>query len=208
MDDSKADRKNYVVWVWLAIALYSLTLCFLKCRLFQAMNMGLRDLAIFDQALWHLLNHGQLYSSLVGENILGEHTSFILYLIAPLYQLYCSPETLVCVQSLMIGLGALPVYYIAAQAWHSQRAGLIWALSYLLFPSTGFLNMDGVIFGFHPDAFLPFFYLSLFLFLTQKRRWLCVLFVLLCLSVKEDAAITVGAIGLYSLIKNSRRPRA
>ena len=99
MDDSKADRKNYVVWVWLAIALYSLTLCFLKCRLFQAMNMGLRDLAIFDQALWYLVNHGQLYSSLVGENILGEHTSFILYLIAPLYQLYCSPETLVCVQS-------------------------------------------------------------------------------------------------------------
>ena len=84
MDDSKAGRKYYVLWVWLAVALYSLTLCFLKCRLFHAMNMGLRDLAIFDQALWYLVNHGRLYSSLVGENILGEHSSFILYLKAPL----------------------------------------------------------------------------------------------------------------------------
>src|SRR5207302_6118250 len=71
------------------------------------------DLGIFDQATW-LIGHGKVpFMTLRGLHVFGDHASFILVLIAPLYYLFDSPITLLVLESCAIALGALPLYLIA-----------------------------------------------------------------------------------------------
>lgn len=186
--------------VWAAISVYAAVFCFLKFRLFDSVKLGLRDLSIFDQAIWNLLQHGTPYSSLVGGNIMGEHTSFFLFLIAPFYLVHFGPKTLLFLEVLCVGLGAVPVYYIARRVLKQHSTAVCFSIAYLLYPGTGFLTMDGIKYGFHLDAFLPFLYLCLIYFLITGKNLMCLIFILLTLSVKEDTALTVCLIGVYAFV--------
>ena len=162
--------------------------------------MGLRDLSIFDQAIWNLFNDGSLYSSILEKNILGEHAFFIMFLIAPFYLMYFGPKTLLFLESFFIALGALPVYFLASSEFQKKSIGLLFAVSYLLFPSTGFLNLDEVIYGFHPSSLLPVLYLSMFFFLVKRCKITFIVLTLIALSVKEDTSLTICLIGIYGII--------
>ncbi len=186
--------------VCVAAAAYSVVVVFMKFRLFDTMKLGLRDLCIFDQALWSLVNHGSMYSTIAGENILGEHTSFILVLIAPFYLFDIGPKILLLLQGWAVGLGALPVYYLAAHLFKNRWAGVIFGCCYLLYPVTGYVHMDEVRYGFHPDSFLPLFYLTLFYCLSRRKRLAGIVFALLVLAVKEDTGITIALLGLYTCL--------
>src|SRR5437870_1206704 len=63
------------------------------------------DLALFAQAADGLL-HGRLFSSIRGMAWPGDHSSLILFLIAPLYAVARSPLTLLVIQSAAQALGA------------------------------------------------------------------------------------------------------
>jgi len=198
--EQQAQNKNISFAALSAIGIYVATFCFLKFRLFDTVKMGLRDLAIFDQAIWNLFRNGAPYSSLVGGNIMGEHTSFFLFLIAPFYLAHFGPKTLLFLEVLCVGLGAVPVYYIARSVLKQHSTAVCFSIAYLLYPVTGFLTMDGVKYGFHLDAFLPTLYLSLFYFLIRQKRVWAVFFILLIFCVKEDTSLTVCLIGIYALV--------
>src|SRR5207245_2039924 len=79
------------------------------------------DLAIFVQATNSLL-HGSFYSSIAGLNLLGAHSALGLALIAPLFAIVRHPATLLVVQSVALGLGALPVHRLARRVLGSGHA--------------------------------------------------------------------------------------
>jgi uncharacterized membrane protein len=170
------------------------------------------DLGNVDQAVWNT-RHGRPFAltNIQGlENRLGTHVEPILLPVSLLYFLWSDPRALLLLQTLVIGLGAWPVYLLARRQWADGEAGkrlpghlaaLVFALAYLLFPALQSANY----FDFHAVALAPTFFLFALYFLETERWGAFALFSLLTMSCKEDAPLLVLMLGFYALLVR-RRP--
>lgn len=150
------------------------------------------DWGVFEQAVWLLSQGKPPFVTLMGRNSFGDHASLILLLVAPIYRLFPAAGTLLFLQSLMLALGALPVF-LAARRKLGEKAALVFSFAYLLHPAVGLVNVH----HFHPDTFLPFFVgMAVWCALDRRWRWYWV-FVVLALMVKEDVALVVVPLGVF-----------
>ena len=151
------------------------------------------DLGIFDQGIWLMSRFREPFVTVNGLHLLGDHASFIVIPLVPLYWVWASPHALFVVQSLALALGAVPAFLIGRQLLHSERLGLIVALAYLLHPSVEWTS----VWQFHPDAIeAPLVLLAAWWMLQRRWTWFA-LSVALLLLVKEDMALVGIAFGLY-----------
>jgi uncharacterized membrane protein len=158
------------------------------------------DLAIFVQAVDGLL-HGTLYSSIRGMNWLGDHTSLVMFLVAPLYAIARSPVTLLLVQTVALALGALPVYGLARRQLPSAGVAIALSAAYLLQPALGYTNL----FEFHPEVLSTSALLWAFYALLENQRGWMVTASVLALLGKEDVALAVLGMAFYALsLRRSR----
>lgn len=193
-------RLNYSDLVVLtAVAVYTVVLSYLTILKYYAFKVYAADLGIVNQSLWTTLFAGRfLYSTVESLYIpsgvfLAIHFSPIMFLIMPVYAIFPSPETLLVLQSFIIGFGAIPVFWVARDALKSRLTGVVLALMYLLYAPIQALNWH----DFHMQAFLPlFFTLSLYYLMKSKWRRFFV-FLILAMICEEHAAILVIFIGLY-----------
>src|SRR5437879_11308752 len=107
--EREAPRSRASVPAWILAALYAAVFSFFSLVKLRNYLYTDFDLAIFVQATNSLL-HGSFYSSIAGLNLLGAHSALGLALIAPLFAIVRHPATLLVVQSVALGLGALPVH--------------------------------------------------------------------------------------------------
>ena len=162
------------------------------------------DLGIQDQSLFTLLRRGYPITTLyeaVPFNQFGDHFAPIYYLLAPVYALFRDARALLVVQSLFLGLGALPVYLLTWKKTRSAALAFALAASYLLFPALHGVNA----FDFHEIALATALLLWSLYGLETERPGLFVVFLVLALMTKEEAALSVAAIGLYAALCK-RRP--
>jgi len=161
------------------------------------------DLGIFTQALWTTINMGKPFYYTIetavnpSKNYFGTHFSPILLLIIPFYALYQSPITLLVLQSFIIGLAALPIYWIARDKLNSKLWGLTFAIAFLLHPALHGMNC----FDFHTEAFIPLFFSLSFHYFENKEWTKGLIFSILTLSTIEFAPILVLFLGLYFVTK-------
>ncbi|HET6146614.1 MAG TPA: DUF2079 domain-containing protein [Polyangia bacterium] len=164
------------------------------------------DLGLEDNLVWNVL-HGigffrsTPFSGPTGSHF-GNHATFFSYVIAPFYALAQGAGTLLVIQSLMIGMAAIPLFLFARRHVGDWAACLI-ALLYLLYPP----NHGANLYEFHYIPFGAFFlWMSLFLF-EARRDLLGTVFVILAMSVREDiGGAGVAVLGAYLLI-SGERPR-
>ena len=161
------------------------------------------DLALFAQALDRLL-HGSMFSSIRGMNWLGDHSSFVLFLLAPIYAVFRHPVTLLLVQTLALALGAIPVYRIARRTIGSDTAALLFAAIYLAYPAVGYTNL----FEFHPETLCTTTLLFTFDALLAGQGRAAFAWAFVSLLGKEDVALVVLMAGLWSaFVLKPRQPR-
>ncbi len=127
------------------------------------------------------------------------HNDPLLALIAPLYFIYSGPETLLVLQSVLLGLGAIVIYAIGRHVFNThpnkKLISLFFAFSYLFYPPLQLTNH----FDFHAAVLATPFLLCLFyFFLKRKYRW-CFVFISLSLLAKEQVGLTISFFGLYAL---------
>jgi len=172
-----------------ALLLFSLIYCFyfihlavLRHNMFMSHRL---DLAWENQALYNLTFTGIPYSSLgKSPNNLGDHTSFIYYLLSVFYRFYPRPEFLVITQVLAILFSAFAVFLIADFHLKSKIKSPVIAFIFLLFPSVQGL----MLFDFHPIVLaLPFLFFSMY-FLDKGNFRLFLVFFLMVFTVREDIA--------------------
>ena len=129
-----------------------------------------------------------------GFNLLGDHFTPIVALIAPFFRLFPTPVTLLVAQALLTAISVVPVCRAAQDrlgTGASRAIGTAYGLSW------GLQQM--VYFAFHEVAFavpLLAFCLSA---LVRRRPRAAALWALPLVFVKEDQGITVAAIGLVML---------
>ena len=193
------DRRGTLI-VWVLMGLYAavfITFSLIKYYWFLYNDF---DLAIFAQAA-HGTMRGSMHSSILGLNYLGSHMSLVMLPIAPVYFIFPHPVTLLVLQTVVLALGALPVYWLARRELKNGFLAVAFAALYLLYPALGYSNL----YEFHPITLATTTLLWAFYFLWVGRFWLTTLFAVLSLMAKENVAVVVVMMGLYSLL--IRRPR-
>jgi uncharacterized membrane protein len=162
---------------WVRVALFAAISAYFVVSLVLSelraleLNAQAYDLGIYQQSLWSSLHGRVLYEAPDYEtagyaSLLIVHTGFILFAIAPLYNLYPNPLTLFVVQSAAVGLAALPLFWLTRFLSRSSWTALGVALLYLAWAPT----LSSNLYDFHLEAFLP---LELFTFfgLWISGRW-------------------------------------
>lgn len=156
------------------------------------------DLGIFNQAFWSTL-HGRFFYYTVepwfGQSFFGVHFSPILILLTPFYAVYPHPETLLVLQSFIIALGAVPLYYLAKDEL-DERLALLLSLLYLIHPLLSTANL----FDFHTEAFIPVTLLSAIYFLKKRNLKFYVLSLLLSLMSLEYVPFLTILIAFHELV--------
>jgi uncharacterized membrane protein len=189
-----------MAWAWAAV----LTAAYSALSVSNYLRYEIRswDLAIFTQTVAGYAGLGAPIVDLKGPglNVLGDHFSPLLAVLAPFYRIWPSPVTLLIAQALLVGISAAVVLQAAIK--HLGRAagvsvGIAYGISFGL--------QSGVDSDFHEFALaVPLLALSGSAYLDRDWRR-CSLWALPLLLVKEDLGLTVAALGVALMLSGGRR---
>jgi uncharacterized membrane protein len=170
----------------------------------RAFSTGRFDMGNMVQAVWSTAHGKPLRTTdLNGDQIsrLAAHVDPILALFAPLWWIWSSPDLLLAVQAVAVGVGAIPVYRLARKHLRSARAGLGFALAYLLYPATGWLTLN----EFHPVALATPLLLFAFWYLDEDRLLPFALCAVAAATTKEEIPFVLAGFGVWYAIAHRRR---
>ncbi len=164
------------------------------------------DLAIEDNVMWNVVHGNGFFKSTiifgpVGSHF-GLHATLFAYAMAPIYALAPRPETLLIIQSALLGGAAIPLYLWARRHVPAVTACII-GLLYLLYPPVHGANL----YEFHYPPLGTFFLWTLLYALETRRDVLAGVALVLTLSVREDVSAGPMIWGAY-LMLSGRRPKA
>jgi len=158
------------------------------------------DLAIFVQAVAGILR-GSCFNSIRGMNWLGDHSSLILFMVAPVYALFRHPLTLPVLQCVALALGAIPVWSLARRELGGALVPLGFAALYLLYPAVGYT----ALYEFHPEVLCTASLLATIACYRAESFGLTLVFAGVSLLGKEDVALPVAALALLELFQRRSR---
>jgi uncharacterized membrane protein len=151
--------------------------------------------------VWLLSRSQRPFVTIMGRHLLGDHTSFILLPLVPVYRLIPSAKVLLALQATALGIGAVPVFLIAREKLRHELLASGIALAFLAHPALASTSFE----QFHPDAFeVPVLLFALW-FMVQERWRPFLACVLALLLVKEDVAALTVALGIYVAVRHDRR---
>jgi uncharacterized membrane protein len=126
-------------------------------------------------------------------NRFGWHVNLIFLLYSVVYQFYSSPEFLLYSQVVLIGIGAIPIFFLSFFVLKNYFFSLILAYCYLISP----VVHDITLYDFHALSLaMPILLFGLY-FLHIRRLTLAILFFFFAMFCKEDVSLTVVAISIY-----------
>ena len=196
---SVSQMKN--MGVLLLVVLYVGWFIHLSLKMYYGYDEPPFDLAIFDQGMWLISHFHDPFVTIMGRNLFGDHTSFVLLLFAPFYRLFPEPQGLLVLQTLLLAGPAVPIYLLACKYIKSTLIATSLVATYLLNP----VLQQGNLNQFHPEAFQVLF-ISLAIYAAIERKSsLLVVMVVLSLMVKEDAALLVVPLGVWVAARRDRR---
>jgi len=159
----------------------------------RGLNTSAYDFGLYDQGIWLLSRFNNPFVTLMGRNLFGDHTSFILLFLVPFYWLISSSSFLFVAQSLFIAAGAIPIFLYTRRRLESEGVAFVFAVVYLIHPATVWIGLE----NFHPDSFLGLL-VGIAIYSALEKRWrLFFVSVLLSLSVKEDVALVIIPLGIW-----------
>src|SRR5687767_9626670 len=135
------------------------------------------DMGIHDQGIWLLSRFREPFVTVRGLHYLGHHLNLVSLLFVPAYWFGAGPPFLFVVETVFLGLGAVPVFLLARDVVGGRWAPVVPAAAYLLHPTVSWINW----WHFHPEA-LAITPLLWSLWFAHRRRWgwfaACIAFVL------------------------------
>ena len=107
------------------------------------------DFGIYDQGLWLMSRFKRPFVTIMGRHLFGDHTSFILLPLVPVYWILPSAKVLLFVQAAALGrrrcrCSSWPGRSSAPSAWPPS-----WPSSTCSTRRSAFINLE----QFHPDVF-------------------------------------------------------
>jgi uncharacterized membrane protein len=181
--------------------------CMDSLNLFRRFLASTFDLVIFDQGIRGYAHLSAPVSIARGVSdgqgahleLLADHWSPVLALLAPLYWIHDSPVTLLIAQGVLFAL-AIPPLWAYTRRRLGPGAGYFVCLAYAL----SLPVMEAVIFDFHEVAFVPVLTALMVERFDAGKRWQGILAAVALLLVKEDMGLLVAGFGGYLLLTRRR----
>ncbi len=198
--DARATFRRAAPWIALAAGLgHAVLMGRIAARQVEVLFVGW-DVAIYSQVHWNISTTFVPWSTTYTDatfNHYAIHFSPIYHLTSLLYLLYRSPVTLVWIQAIAVGLGALPACLLAAKLTRSSLAGLLTAFAYLLNPcAEGFS-----LYEFHEIVFFVPLMLTLAWAVETERSGKALwALVALLLMVREDVPAYLVVYGFFLVV--------
>jgi uncharacterized membrane protein len=203
------------VLLLIGIFVYVLYFSLFTINRYQKLYAHYFDLGIMHQAVYNtykgiqtgdtsrLLQITNPHSTAYQVKRMSVHNDVTLGLIAPLFFIHSGPETLLIFQSVIIGFGALYIYFIAMEIIPNTRKrtwfALLFAYSYLLYPALQKANN----FDFHAVTFATTFLLAMYYYWLKKKHGWSIFFAVMSVLTKEQVGLTVATFGVYTLLHQS-----
>jgi uncharacterized membrane protein len=190
---------SLMVGTFVAVSIYGGTIAYYNLAIAAAHAY---DLGIFEQAFWATSQgyHVPFYEAtdciVKGRcSFLIVHPSFVLYPLVPFYSAFPTPITLFVERSLIVGLAAVPLYWMTRQVTHSETKSLFAAGLFLVWAPT----LSGDLFSFHVESFIPLeLFTMIALWQGGRYRW-GLLVAAVSFITLEVAPVFVFFIGLFFL---------
>jgi uncharacterized membrane protein len=159
------------------------------------------DIGLYDQGLWLMSHLRAPFITLMGRDLFGDHTQFLLVTLVPVYWLRPDATSLLWVQAFLLALGAVPVYMLSMRLLKQPILAALLAGAFLLHPALSQSNLE----NYHPDSFLvPLVGFVIYAAVIDKRRMLVIFFALALLG-KEDSVLILLPIALWFAWRRNRR---
>jgi uncharacterized membrane protein len=151
------------------------------------------DYGLYDQALW-LLSQGKApFVTIMGRNLFGDHTSYILLPFVPLFRLGLDGRVLLIAQAISLAFVGLPIFLLARDRLKKPAVAAALGIVASLHPALGWTNFE----QFHPDSFIPLPLAFAVLFASRQQwRRTAIMLVLVAL-VKEDTVLLTLPLGIF-----------
>jgi uncharacterized membrane protein len=189
--------------VVLAAAMYAAFFIFYTIRWHYKLRTGNYDLSINNNLMYGGL-HGHFLESPVvfpkdPPKYLANHAKFGAYLFLPVYALFPRAETLLVIQSVFIGFGALP-FFAFVRRHLPEWIALALALAYL-----AYYPLHGASFSeFQALPVAAFFVFASVWAADTKRYRLLAFTIAAALLMREDVAIGLAVFGAFLLLTGYR----
>ena len=195
--DNLGDRiKSASVWEVVTAAMISVAgfyFAALSVEMHRSLATSAYDFGLYDQGIWLLSRFQNPFVTLMGRNLFGDHTSFVLLFLVPIYWIIGSTSTLFVIQALAIVAGGVPIYLFTRNRLNSEAMATVFVAAYLIHPATVWVALE----NFHPDAFLGVF-IATALYAAFESKWrMYIVAVLLAMSVKEDVSLILIPLGVW-----------
>ena len=154
------------------------------------------DFGIFAQMYEYMAKTGLPLTTCERGQLLSHfyiHFSPIYYLFLPVYMIFRTPITLIVIQSIMVFGAVIPLLLLCKKYGIKPLIALVICFIYIYSPAI----VQPLLYDFHENAFIPFFVLWFVYFLESKNFKLSVLFLFLCLMIKEDTSLYMIAICIF-----------
>lgn len=185
--------------LFLLISLYLLAIGGFSLARHWSFQTAMFDLGVNHQAVWSTL-HGQPFRQTEGSS-LAYHFEPLILLLAPFLLIRDGAETLLILQTLLLALGAVPLFLIAKDKLRSDLIALAFPLVYLLSPALQAANLA----DFHPAPLaVPLFLFACYFALNRKVTPFLA-FAIAAMMAREDMAYLAFLLGIYSFFRLSRK---
>ena len=196
----KKDRSVQFFMLWGMIIVYIIGFSYLSIRRYESYQAGAYDLGTMIQVIWNTSKGWILHDSInMGYPMTRfwmAHWELIFIIIAFIYKIFAHPYTILILQTAVVALGALPLYWLGKNIIHDKSAAVTFSFAYLMYPAMQNANLADV----HGVTFAAPLLIFTFYYLVKKNTRLFYLFALLSLMCREDSALILGMMGIYSFV--------
>ena len=164
----------------------------------QSFRTPTYDFGIFSQMFYNMKASGLPMTTVERDGLLSHfhvHVSPIYYLLLPFYWLIPTPATLQVLQAIVLASAVIPLWKLSRNHGLAPLSCSLICILLMVTPAYA----GGTSYDIHENAFLTPLILWLFFAIERKNTFLTVLFTILTLTVKEDAAVYVAVIAIYVL---------
>lgn len=185
---------------------YAAFFTFFLLRWHYKLRTGNFDLSINNNLMFGGL-HGDFLKSPVAfpddpGKYLAAHAKFGLYLFLPIYALVPRPETLLVIQSVLIGGSAVPLFLFA------RRHLAEWSAAALTLAYLAYYPMHGATFSEFQNVPIAAFFVFSVVWAADAKRWVLMgIFAVMACLMREDVPVGLSVIGVF-LLASGYRPTA
>jgi uncharacterized membrane protein len=203
---SVVKRRGPLVLVVTCAVAYAAFFTFFLLRWHYKLRTGNFDLSINNNLMFGGL-HGDFLKSPVAfpddpGKYLAAHAKFGLYLFLPIYALVPRPETLLVIQSVLIGGSAVPLFLFA------RRHLAEWSAVALTLAYLAYYPMHGATFSEFQNVPIAAFFVFSVVWAADAKRWVLMgVFAAVACLMREDVPVGLSVIGFF-LLASGYRPTA